>query len=37
MDCVRVRSPAQRDLLAPKKPEPEPVSPAKDLDDEIPF
>jgi hypothetical protein len=36
VECIRVRSPAQREL-APKKPEPEPVSLAKDLDDEIPF
>ena len=37
VDCVRVRSPAQRDLLASPKPEPEPVSMAEELDDEIPF
>jgi hypothetical protein len=37
VDCVRVRSPAQRDLLAPPKPEPEPVAVAEELDDEIPF
>jgi hypothetical protein len=35
VDCVRVRSPAQRDLLAP--PKPEPVAMAEEPDDEIPF
>jgi hypothetical protein len=39
-DCIRVRSPAQKDLLgatAPNLPPAPPPAPASDMDDEIPF